>query len=211
MTPNTNASTGIAFGYISGHRAMELVNEIQTHGDSLTYAAYKDYVRDELRRALDKASTLPDDEAERALKDDLQDFVRHRQVERVLKVAFESGFDFDEAFSAIEDHFGDNYEPDEEVHSLMDSAYHYTTSWLGGALNICIMKSPFVTFCHPCSICVPGAGDLDRMCEEDDGQIAYCVNPDDIENIEDKPFVVLDADSHEVVWTRESGWIRRKP
>jgi len=55
---------------------------------------------------------------------------------------------------------------------------HYHVSWLGGAQNLFISKSPVIGYFRLCSPCVPGAGNLSQRAGHDDGYMAYDVPPD---------------------------------
>ena len=62
---------------------------------------------------------------------------------------------------------------DEPIHEGEYEGVRYRTSWLGGALNVWIFKSPVVGNYAECSPCVPGAGNLD--CPDLDGVVCYDV------------------------------------
>lgn len=57
----------------------------------------------------------------------------------------------------------DAYECEEPHVEGEHEGVRYESSWLGGALHFCILESPVITRCAPCSPCVPGAGDLDSV------------------------------------------------
>ena len=55
-------------------------------------------------------------------------------------------------------------EPDELEVSGTYQKVSYATSYLGGVLNFWIFESPHITqAATPCSLCVPGAGNLDNL------------------------------------------------
>lgn len=135
-------------------------------------------------------------------------------VEAALElVEVESGtFDIEEVVEAIlsdtqqNDYF--NSGDGEDSYSYEDGPFKYLLSHLGGAPLIWVVESPYVTYCRTCSPCVPNAGDLDNCVPADESNnIAYCVDPDDIEVAADKPIEVrrVDAEGNigEAVFTRE--------
>ena len=76
----------------------------------------------------------------------------------------------------LPDDWCDNYDAEEiEVIGALDGV-EYASSWLGGALNFFIFKSPYITDkAGRASPCVPGAGILDNL----SGDVtAYDVPPD---------------------------------
>ena len=74
--------------------------------------------------------------------------------------------DYDEAYeeelAALED-----WEDHEPVHMGEQEGVFYVTSWLGGALHLCVMDSPLRGKFAQCSPCLPGAldGDTPGDCE----------------------------------------------
>lgn len=141
MTPNINPDTGIAYGYISADALdPETVTELMygRQARNLTHAeAWQDFA----------ARTK-------------QDWLESGGTEE----------DFDE-----EDHrdrFYDQYQGEEEqIEGEIDcpgyGPVQYCTSYLGGALNFWIFKSPFTTDkARRASPCVPNAGILDT-CDGD--------------------------------------------
>lgn len=68
--------------------------------------------------------------------------------------------DITEIIDLAIDKFNDNFQNDEPHFYYEDNEYsaeysHSLNCWI-------ILKSPYYTFCRPCSPCVPGAGDLDN-------------------------------------------------
>lgn len=53
--------------------------------------------------------------------------------------------------------------------------------YLGGVPLVFVISSPFVTYCRPCSPCIPLAGDLDSLSTTaTDIVLAYCLPPEDM-------------------------------
>ena len=150
MTANINPDTGIAYGYISGNALdPELVHELM-------------YGR--------QARDLKHAEA-------WQEFGARTKQDWLQTGGTED--DFDE--EAHRDRFNDDYEAEEptiegEIDCPGYGIVQYATSWLGGALNFWIFKSPFTTDkARRASPCVPNAGVLDTC----DGDVtAYDVPAD---------------------------------
>lgn len=69
---------------------------------------------------------------------------------------------YEEEISALDD-----WEDPEPVHMGEQEGVFYVTSWLGGALLLCVMDSPLRGKFAKCSPCLPGAldGDTPGDCE----------------------------------------------
>jgi len=83
-----------------------------------------------------------------------------------------------------EETFSQDYQCDEPMYHHVDGENHYETQFLGGAPLVYVTESRFVTYCRPCSPCVPGAGDLDSKWYSagewgNDIKLAYCPDPED--------------------------------
>ena len=69
-----------------------------------------------------------------------------------------------------------DYYCDEPVYeSKPDAPIKWRMSWLGGAAILFVFDSPHTVMCHPCSPCVPNAGDLDS---KGGNTLTYDVPPD---------------------------------
>lgn len=147
MSANINPDTGIAYGYISADALYpETVDELM-YGPQATDLHYEEYLADYLA-------------------------IERRDCE-------ERGVFFDQDYH--ESQFAQDWEDNEPVveGELKVPGYgdvHYRSSWLGGALNFFIFKSPFTTDkARRASPCVPNAGILDIL----DGSVtAYDVPAD---------------------------------
>ena len=179
-------------GYVSGNSCMELVDHIQMNGHSTDYENWKDEITRAARNVLsemDERWCLGD--CCKAIEELLTELgLRPRAAEHIAEEIVDDYFDNDSKFDIEEvvdeilsiDALLEQYQPDEEHHVLVTDDYEYQTSWLGGALNVFIPKSPWVTPCNMCSPCVPGSGDLDSACDEGEGNCeAYCPDPEDWE------------------------------
>jgi hypothetical protein len=169
MTANINPDTGIAYGYISANVLdSDIVNELQMNGTDVYYEDAKLEEQIEVahnpeaqKAAMDEAP--PDPEIDP--KDETAVFEHTLQY---VKDNWDG--------SKWEQHFSDCYSPDEPVHEGEKDGVRYRTSWLGGALNVWVFKSPFVTLqAGRASPCVPNAGILDTL----DGDVTAYNVPDD--------------------------------
>lgn len=159
MTANIDEATGIAYGYISADALdPETVDQLLygPQAVNLDYSAARGEFMAEARRDHREARLGTDSECD----DD-------------------SDGDFDEHQAECD--FNDEYQGEEETieGALECEGYgkvHYCTSYLGGALNFFIFKSPFSTDkARRASPCVPNAGILDTL----DGSVtAYDVPAD---------------------------------
>jgi hypothetical protein len=139
MRPNIDPDTGTAYGYISANALdPDIVNELQMNGDDVYYEeALKEFLQHERDKWAEEREG--DDEP---IEDE----------------------EFDE--DAATQRFADGYYCDEPVHEGTKDGVKYRTSWLGGALNVWIFESPYITeTAVACSPCVPGAGNLDQVGE----------------------------------------------
>ena len=116
----------------------------------------------------------------RSLHDDVVDDLLYGDQARDLTIEWyeqeyraENGLSPDDP---LPDDWCDNYDAEEiEVIGTLDGV-EYQTSWLGGALNFFIFKSPYITDkAGRASPCVPGAGILDNLSRD---VTAYDVPPD---------------------------------
>lgn len=171
MTANINPVTGIAYGYISANALdPEVVNDLQMNGTDVYF---------EEAKAEAQRETAQDDNVRREAAEHMGypitglDAIAYEDILRYVEDNW--------AGSRWEQTFSDNYQPDEPVHEgEVDVPGHgkvkYRTSWLGGALNVWVFESPFVTEkANLCSPCVPGAGNLDVL---DGGFTCYNVPND---------------------------------
>lgn len=70
------------------------------------------------------------------------------------------GYSYEEAYEAELSELDDWYD-EEPCHEGELEGVCYLTTWLGGALHLCVMNSPLRGKFSPCSPCVPGALDGD--------------------------------------------------
>jgi hypothetical protein len=107
------------------------------------------------------------------LKNDLIDPIR----KHLNNFGFSVG-QIDEVIDPLIDNFNESYESDGS--GIMDySDKEYDLHVSGDNFGIFVMKSPYYTWCKPCSPCAPGAGDLDNPADthtfmiEGDKQVDY--------------------------------------
>jgi hypothetical protein len=157
--PNTNQETGIPYGVVIGHAVPNLLDDICTSGDSLTYAALKE----ELRKGI-----------ESALADAIGDHC-HNAPEIVKR-----GVDCAEIVEHLLDAgLNDNLQFEDEEYEYSDGEAKYLLGYLGGAPHVWVVDSPYLAYAPGCSPCIPGAGDLDNLAGADErGSLCYCCPPD---------------------------------
>lgn len=157
-TVNIDPNTGIRFGVVDGKSVPDLLDDILTFGENLSYDDYMQHVEEQLRAAesLEEIRDLVPYDPETPLEFPLCE----EKIEELMELIAE------------------NYEPREDEYELVfpEDDEHYLLTYLGGAPLIFVCKSKFVTRCRGCSPCVPNGGDLDSPVEEN-GVIAYCFNP----------------------------------
>lgn len=164
MSANINPATGIAYGYISANALHpDVVQTLQDNGKDVDYddavaEAQNEAVREWASKLL--AADVLDLDLFVKLKDsDLVALDDDRLSDALLEYvqANWSGSEWEQKFN-------DDYQPDEPIHEGEHEGVKYRTSWLGGALNVYIFESPFVTeTARECSLCVPNAGNLDQV------------------------------------------------
>jgi len=174
---NYNKKTGIPFGVVQGNNVPDLVDEIMTHGENESYLTFKKELAQEIRWAVEKVLEPYVIDA----SDNLQ------------------GYDFDELVNHVEDR-GWDFNDEENNYSYEkdypEGKVNYLLSWLGGAILVWVIKSPWVAYCRPCSPCVPGAGDLDSAADKDSGILAYALPPSELdENFDGAESFLLTSDN----------------
>jgi len=177
---NIDPETGIRYGYIRADSLdPDLVHELMyVHGTDLSLRlAVDQLVSDTERRA---------DVIEEQVHDGLIEVDYHitsdPEYERILEDRIESGYkalgynDRDDFVRCAVERETEDLCIEEPIIEGRYQDTFYRTSWLGGALNFWIFKSPVAGTYQLCSPCVPGAGNLD--CPDIDGVLTYDVLPD---------------------------------
>lgn len=183
--PNVNPNTGIAYGVISGNNVPELLDDIISNGDNITYEAWKKELEQEIRNSLFSIFNGRHHDPNR--------IVDHCGVDEIVEAALDAGLN-------------DEYQNEEEEY-VYEASYVTSTTpiptgvgyptakfklqlgWLGGAPLIWIIESPFKAYAPHCSPCVPNAGDLNNMHSDDSGVLCYCLSPEDLSNDSNGKFV----------------------
>jgi len=159
--PNMNEKTQIPYGVLAANDVPFLFDDITMHGDNLSHEQLREDVQERL---------------EDAIQGVVEDYThKATQIVKNLDVA--------EILDALECHgLWDSYITEEEEYAYeyehKGKAVKLLVSWLGGAPLIWVLESPFITYCRPCSPCVPGAGDLNSP--DADGMVAHCLPPEDM-------------------------------
>jgi len=118
----------------------------------------------------------------------------------------------DEVMSLLqEDEYFSSGDSSEDCYDYESGGFTYHLSCLGGAAMIWVYEGPYATYCRTCSPCVRNAGDLDNCTDELHGNnIAYCLDPADIEDDADKPEVLYRVDA-EGEMTKIEDYVKPKP
>lgn len=82
-----------------------------------------------------------------------------------------------------EQSFADDYQEENDCYLYEKDGYILQTSSLG----LYVIKSPFITYCAPCSPCCPNAGDLDHA-GHDEVLKTYCLGKDWFEG--EAPYII---------------------
>jgi hypothetical protein len=129
---NRDVETGIRYGIISerslGHVSFTDDN-VRSNGDNLT-----------------RQSAV--EEVKVALWNAVSDWVYERRKDEVMS----------DLFYAIEEHFNDRYEENEDTYRYEKDGYIIQTA---SNMELFVIRSPYYTYAQFCSPCVPGAGNLD--------------------------------------------------
>jgi len=140
MLQNTNPETLIRYGIISANSLnSELVDELM-YGCNAKDLSYEEA----------KLEFMADIEREVQWEIDEGKIEADEFVEEV-----ETRFDF------REQDFNDNYYCDEPTIEGEHDGVKYRTTWLGGALLVFFLESPYTLRGDLCSPCIPGAVNLD--------------------------------------------------
>lgn len=162
---NIDPTTGIRFGVVLAANVPELFYDIVLYGESLTLQEYLNDVRARLASA------------KRA--GDIKDLLAYVDESMTQQLKFPLS---PEQTEALCDEIVADFEPREEEFEYVFETdlgrVRCLTFYLGGAPHVMIVESPYVAWCRPCSPCVPGAGDLDSLCETGAGVLAYCPPPE---------------------------------
>lgn len=134
---NRNPETGIHYGVISRNSVIDCGQEVFERGDNLSFKAWQDEVKKDIRRALDDY------------------FSDHKFGDRKTSPLDDA---VENAFDAIEDGLNDRYQEDSDDYKYEHDGYVITTCLDN---DFMVIKSPFYTYAQFCSPCAPGAGNLD--------------------------------------------------
>lgn len=179
---NVDRETGIRFGVISGNTVPDLLSDIMDNGTN----ADAEYLLGELVEQLQGASK---EEAGNVVNQYLL-FDDQLALDKYTYPLSE------ESAQEIAEDIASSVEYDEPIYYYSEETeqgtLEYEILYLGGAPLVFVKKSPFVTYCLECSPCVPFAGDLDSLVDEQDGRavLAYCIHPRDFPEGQDAYEVV---------------------
>ena len=190
MTANINSETGIPYGVVNGNAVPNLLDDIFSNGDSLSYAALKAELSGKIAGAL--ADAIGDH--------------CHNGAELVKR-----GVDCDEIVDSLLDSgLNDNIQFEEEDFSYADGEAKYLLGWLGGAPLVWVVDSPYLAYAPGCSPCVPNAGNLDDIAGADEcGTLCYCCPPDCFDSEDESADKYELSDTTVVVAGREFKIVRK--
>lgn len=133
---NCDEETGIFYGAISQNSLNSYaLDDIYSLGEDRVYEQAKEELRYSLIGWMEENNLLPYSEKSREM-------------------------DINTVFDVVEDLFNERYENDYKKMRFEGDGYIIETMLDN---DLCIIKSPYVTFAPPCSPCVPGAGNLDSI------------------------------------------------
>jgi len=161
MTANINPKTGIRYGVLHGNNVPEVLDDIMRAGEDETFLAIRKDIKERLQSAVENVIDIYTWRAEELAKE--------LDYERILETLEDRGLW--DGFEADEHEYTMNWE-------IAAGEVSVLVGWLGGALLIWVLESPYVANCRPCSPCVPNAGDLDSP--DEDGVEAYCLPKEDM-------------------------------
>jgi len=174
MTANVNTETGIPYGVVNGNNVPYLIDEIQTSGDDLSYAAFKRELRETVAAAL--RGVVENHTGKECAARIVESVDCDEIVESLLDSGLNDRIEIDESEYAHETTVSVDI-----GNGAADCKVKYLQGWLGGAPLIWILESPYLAYAPVCSPCVPNAGDLDNMGDDGEtgGILCYCAPPDD--------------------------------
>jgi radical SAM superfamily enzyme with C-terminal helix-hairpin-helix motif len=151
--PNFDLETGICYGYISSDSLdQEVVQELMYGPQAVSLSFKEAYAQREAEIQKDLE----------VLAEEQDEAIRVDWVEEELS----------KAMANEEIHV-----TDEEIVEGTYEGVHYISSWLGGALHFFITQSLYTSRRELCSMCVPGAGNLNSV-ESRHGHTTYDVPKD---------------------------------
>ena len=152
MPANIHPTTGIPYGVINaGSLDPEIVDMITTDGENVSERDAEDEFRKQINHEIESGRLRADQFGE--------------EMERRLR---------DRSEHASEDDY--RYVEYDDGGKLM---LEVQTTWLGGAMLVYVLQSPYLAAAPTCSPCCPNAGDLDNRYEDGEGGVTcYDVPPD---------------------------------
>ena len=151
MAANINPTTGIHYGVISARSLDQDVIDMIMDGDNVTEQAAEEEFRKQINHEIESGRLSADDFGE--------------EMERRLRERSEC---------ASEDDY--RYVEYDEAGKLQ---LEVQTIWLGSAMLVYVLQSPYLAAAPVCSPCCPNAGDLDNRYEDGEGGVTcYDVPPD---------------------------------
>ena len=180
---NTHEDTGLAYGVLQGNSVPELLDDIFTFGEDLTYDEERRELTERLAATVEESkeecSPLTTEELAEHIRGNLEvvvddfhykpaELVKNIDCYELAELVLEGGeIDGEEILDQLETAgLWDCIESDEHAYSYTLETdcgpIRLSLDWLGGAPLIWVFESPYVTYCKGCSPCIPCAGDLEH-------------------------------------------------
>ena len=151
MAANIDPATGVHYGVINASSLDPNVIDMIMDGDNVTEQAAEEEFRKQINHEIESGRLSADDFGE--------------EMERRLRERSEC---------ASEDDY--RYVEYDEGGKL---TLEVQTTWLGGAMLVYVLQSPYLAAAPVCSPCCPNAGNLDERYEDGEGGVTcYDVPPD---------------------------------
>jgi hypothetical protein len=161
--PNYNSETGISYGVISGNSLdSDLLDDLM-HGNEAQNLSYMAAVKEARAEAESQWDEIIEEIREEAGGGNFENADERDAWIETETFKRSDDLDHDDWIERELERFGEEYEGDEEVYEGVYEGVSYHLSWLGGAIIVFISHSPHIVMARDCSICVPGAGDLDHV------------------------------------------------
>ena len=153
---NFNSVLGYPYGTFDPRHTMDLYEDIEYFGTNETELALVESIRKAIKKTLKQWGGAPDD----VIGEMVDTFLEHYNVATMVE------------------------DGEEDEYSYRDTVENFALfmTHLGGAPLCYVTASEWITWCRPCSPCVPGAGDLDTPVEPP-GVAALCLPPDDMQEL----------------------------
>lgn len=185
---NIDLKTGVRYGIAHANNYPELFDEITTNGNDDSYDDFIEQIVRDITCAVENADEDSNEELIDAIQSCVHGVARNPRdiIEDHIDDLEERPDEWTDFVKSLVDEFEFEYTNDENIWSYTETddagnvTLHLQITWLGGAPQIFVFKSPKIVKALLCSPCVPGAGDLDSL--DDNGVETYGI-PDEWVNV----------------------------